>query len=756
MDIIKSNPRINNMLSRIRRKQQLNDALEQNNINVETTQQKQEAESDIKTDNISSQMSNALGLDVQTVGKSTAIQDAQEMMDIAGVGKGQTAGEVARDMSKQNKEFSDPFAKAFTSIGGTEGASAIAGTTALGAFYAGAENVAKGAFQATKLLSGPGGLGLNIIGPTERDPYGKPVAMGSGLLSQVSNKVMDIHYGVADKMAQGLAGYDQGYLNGQLVSLSPGFFGGQVLTGNVPTGLSASDFADMLGQARERADELEEMGVDTSKGTSIVDQFVSPRAAMEKGGIDADSFSSPTEAARAGIGYSSYDAKGNPTGAAPAGSQYSATGVFSSGSSDSDSDGGGSVSSVSDATDDPAENFDFNKGGSVGMQMGGDPKQQQAPTGEIGFVGGPPDKFTEQQTIADDIPKKVPEGAFIINAPAVEFAGKEDIKQMLVEAYELVAQADIDAGVDKSPKAAKIPSKEQVDIMISRGEVIVPPEVAKVIGYDRLEKINNRGKKEVARRKEESEQQEKPQARAVADGGVITTIDDVEFKNFYSSPEEARKVIDGIAKKLPLADTLAILMEGEAEVLGDEGLEGAAHVLINRADAEGYRDFGNTINEELTKKTYGKNKIFQFNALEPTKFRETLNKFKQDKDRYLKVRNIAEEVLAGSRKDFTGGALFFKNPTSSKAKDFKKMVDSGELIETTRTVSSSNPNFIHIYFKPRDFGTVVKKQPEIKESFRSLDPDVGTRPKVRIPESKGGSFLFRGSDYESGGAKPAF
>ena len=542
IDFIKSNPNLNNILMRTRRRRQLSDALKNNNINVETTQEKQEAESGNETGDVSSQLSGALGLDVETVGTSRAIEDAQEMMDVAGVGAGQTAGEVARDIAEKNREFSDPFAEAFTSIGGREGLGTAAGLTALGAFYAGAEDVAKGAFQATKLLSGPGGLALNIIGPTERDPYGKPVAMGSGALAQVSGKVMDIHYGVADKMAQGIAGYDQGYLNGQLVSLSPGFFGGQVLTGNVPMGLSASDFADMLSQSRERADELEEMGVDTSKGTGIVDQFVSPRAAMEQGGIDTDSFSSPTEAARAGIGYSSYDAQGNPTGAAPAGSQYSATGVFSSGSSDSDSDsdGGDSVSSVSDAADDPAEGFDFNKGGSVGMQEGGDPaqQQQQAPTGEMGFVGGPPDKFTEQQTIADDIPKTVPEGAFVINAPAVEFAGKEDIKKMLIDAYEK-------AGLDKSNINTKIPSKEQVDIMISRGEVIVPPEVAKVIGYDRLEKINNRGKKEVARRKEESQQQEKPQARMASEGGFMSP--DLSSPFFTKTTPATERFVPGIS-----------------------------------------------------------------------------------------------------------------------------------------------------------------------------------------------------------------
>jgi hypothetical protein len=319
---------------------------------------------------------------------------------------------------------------------------------------------------------------------------------------------MDIHYNVADKMAQGIAGYDQGYINNQLISVSPGFFGGKVLTGNIPVGMTAGDFTDLMEQAAEVEDEDAISGY--AQGNPL---------AMMEAGITVSDYDSSTQAAQAGIGYSSYDAFGNPTGAAPAGSQYSATGIFSGGDDNNNNDNGGGGSTDSGA--DTMGGEDVAYGGKIGMQMGGDPAQQQTPTGEMGFVGGPPDQFTEKQTIADDIPKTVPEGAFVINAPAVEFAGKEDIKQMLVKAYEIVAQADIDAGVDKSPRAAKIPSKEQVDIMISRGEVIVPPEIAKIIGYDRLEKINNRGKKEVARRQEESQKEEKPQAKSVAGGGFI-------------------------------------------------------------------------------------------------------------------------------------------------------------------------------------------------------------------------------------------
>lgn len=781
------NPQFDFLLSRARNRRRAKKSLEENNIEVQTTKEKIEESESGDTTTVGSQVADISGLGasgVSVTGVSQSIADAQEMMDIAGVGTGQTVGQVAfeteQDRAKAEFAQSNPVGAAIAGISTDAVVQGAIQTAPLGLAMAGQMEAARAAANIGSVISGPVfGAISGVIGPTMQDPYGQNVAMGSGLLGQVSNSLMSTHYSVAEQVAKGTPGYAQGYYGGSLVSVEPGIFGGLTYSGvNVPDihTLSPTEFMDMIEEEKAYGKSVEPFG--GIGATSVI---------SDPSTISVDTFDTPTQAAQAGVGYSSYSPTGQPTGAAPAGSQYSVTGVFSTGNDDNNTstssgslgttdvstsglgsiddsygyggnnDNNDSDSSSSDSGADTMGGEDVAYGGKIGMQMGGDPAKQQTPTGEMGFVGGPPDQFSEQQTIADDIPKKVPEGAFVINAPAVEFAGKEDIKQMLVEAYELTAQADIDAGVAKSPKATKVPSKQQVDIMISRGEVIVPPEIAKIIGYDRLEKINNRGKREVARRQEESEQDEKPQARQVAEGGAITTIDDVDFKRFYPSPEEARKVIDDISEKLPLADTLAILIEGEAEVLGDEGLEGAAHVLVNRANAEGYRDFGKSLGQELTKKTYGKNKIFQFNALEPTKFRKTLNKFKKDKDRYLKVRNIAEEVLAGAREDFTGGALFFKNPTSSEAKDFKKMVDSGELVETTRTVSSGNPNMMHIYFKPKDFGTTTKKQPNVNEGFISIPAETNNQQLApRRPESRGGSFLFRGSDYERGGATPAF
>ena len=134
----------------------------------------------------------------------------------------------------------------------------------------------------------------------------------------------------------------------------------------------------------------------------------------------------------------------------------------------------------------------FADGGRIGMQAGG--------ATPAGFVQGPPGQFSDRETVADDQPMEVPEGTFVINAPAVEHAGSQDIRKMILDAYTIAREKGLDIGrVD--PKLYE----GTVDVALSKGEVVIPPELAKIIGYDRLEKINNRGKKEVSRRQEASE-----------------------------------------------------------------------------------------------------------------------------------------------------------------------------------------------------------------------------------------------------------
>ena len=149
----------------------------------------------------------------------------------------------------------------------------------------------------------------------------------------------------------------------------------------------------------------------------------------------------------------------------------------------------GTEYSMSDFADDYAASYEgvidfgFREGGRVGLAMGG------APNMASGFVDRPPEQVPEDQTVADNRPAQLPEGAFVINAAAVEFAGSSDIKDMLIKAHKEAVRRGLT--VDKQGNGAKL-----IDVAISSGEVVVAPHLAKIIGYDRLTKINNRGKAE--------------------------------------------------------------------------------------------------------------------------------------------------------------------------------------------------------------------------------------------------------------------
>jgi hypothetical protein len=155
------------------------------------------------------------------------------------------------------------------------------------------------------------------------------------------------------------------------------------------------------------------------------------------------------------------------------------------------------------------EAYKFREGGRVGLAMGG------APGAASGFVDRPPEQVPEDQTVADNRPAQLPEGAFVINAAAVEFAGSNDIKDMLLKAHKESMRRGLT--VDKQGNGAKL-----IDVAISSGEVVVAPHLAKIIGYDRLNKINNRGKPETRERIEENGQAPAPATMQAATGMLIS------------------------------------------------------------------------------------------------------------------------------------------------------------------------------------------------------------------------------------------
>ena len=262
----------------------------------------------------------------------------------------------------------------------------------------------------------------------------------------------------------------------------------------------------------------------------------------------------------------------------------------------------------------------FAEGGRVGLAMGG------APGMASGFVDRPPEQVPEDQTVADNRPTQLPEGAFVINAAAVEFAGSNDIKDMLLKAHKESIRRGLT--VDKQGNGAKL-----IDVAISSGEVVVAPHLAKIIGYDRLNKINNRGKPETRERIEELGQR----PMGAAEGGFIDQpgeLGDVgedvpmqfeipaesleKFKKFgvkKQKREDIKTFIRGLSDEEAMA--LLLLTETSSSVDPLESMEAIGEVVRNRA-ASNYKDFKkvNNVKDVLLQQT--RKGAFQFSGLEPT------------------------------------------------------------------------------------------------------------------------------------------
>ena len=361
---------------------------------------------------------------------------------------------------------------------------------------------------------------------------------------------------------------------------------------------------------------------------------------------------------------------------------------------------------------------------------------------------------------------------------------------MLAEGYKKALTRDI--GVDKNFRIGKIPSREELDIQISRGEVVVPPHVAKAIGYDRLEKINNRGKREVERR-QKAGNQEKVQAGqgfAARKGGKfgveVTPVTQDRFssgwnaiKNKFKGKDgsdrrnKARDKIAEVLKTFAPQEILAFIAMSESSILGDRGAEGTLHSLMNRvgSNVDDFRPLTDIYSAAVKRfPGQGKDKVFQFNGIEITDFRRYLGEMQDPNSYTLKKFNkyveLADEVMTGQRKDFTGGSTFFWNPKSNKSKSnfFARGIASGRLIPTVTIKGPDGMEHQHLKIKgddvyersqfPKDnyidpkfaqkVGTdtkdsmFVQKDPE----FKQLDPKFARKNTTKKVEKDRSSDFF--------------
>ena len=211
------------------------------------------------------------------------------------------------------------------------------------------------------------------------------------------------------------------------------------------------------------------------------------------------------------------------TGFSGGNSGSSSSGSSSSGSSSSGSSSSGSFPSGPNLTN-------RKLGGVVHLQEGGTPEQammaqmqnqQVEEAGNLEMVNEP---NKDMSGVADDVPRQLEEGDFVINAPAVEMAGRSDVERMVTKAITELQRKGVK--LDFGTTADDIDS--MVDALVSNGEMIIPKVLAEQIGYDRLEKINNRGKERVEAKEKERQQiqqnptQPNPQQGMMAVGGQVS------------------------------------------------------------------------------------------------------------------------------------------------------------------------------------------------------------------------------------------
>jgi len=317
------------------------------------------------------------------------------------------------------------------------------------------------------------------------------------------------------------------------------------------------------------------------------------------------------------------------------------------------------------------------RGGFIGMNNGG-PVPDQG--GQSGFVDGvPPSQATDAQEVADDRPTQLPEGAFVLNASSVEFAGEQDISKMLFDAHEeAIRRGAVSQGTSGEA------TRKMIDVAVSRGEVVVAPYMVKIIGLDRLEKINKRGIRDTERKIEENGQELEGAARGgfldMNNGGEVASPFDehieipeetLEALKEFGQRKRQRGEIDKFMATLSDRDAimLTLLTETVSNITPVEDMEAIAEVIINRRDSD-YQDFKNvkTVKEVLKQHVDNNpNKAYQFSGLEPSVLEARLNEVidgtadKGLKKAFIAASNVTSPETEGYKR-LPYNTLFYTKP----------------------------------------------------------------------------------------------
>jgi spore germination cell wall hydrolase CwlJ-like protein len=355
---------------------------------------------------------------------------------------------------------------------------------------------------------------------------------------------------------------------------------------------------------------------------------------------------------------------------------------------------------------------------------------------ESGFVERPPSEVSDEKSVADDKPMVAKEEGMVLNAEAVKLAGEQDVAKMIKDAEDYVRGSGEEAADDR----------EATDIQISEGEVYISPQLADVIGRDRLRKINDRGIPKTEKKLQKAAKGGKIKGYQsggdVGDDGAYDAIvaaqerfadrfpGDTNQERVENARIEAQRIMQGLNAE----DAMAITMIGEASILGDDGMEAVGHVINNRANSM-YREYADqpTPVDVITRRLPGRD--YQFNALEFRTLRRTLNDITSSeygRRKFEEMRSIAAEIISGDREDITGGALLFWNPTTSTNQHIRDGLNDGTY-EVAYTQGQGNR--AHQFIRPVGTelaqNTAASEFPDVESGFMTPEP----APAAAIPEA---------------------
>ena len=273
----------------------------------------------------------------------------------------------------------------------------------------------------------------------------------------------------------------------------------------------------------------------------------------------------------------------------------------------------------------------------------------------VDAVAGPIMQEGASETgVADDVPMDAEEGAYVVNAAAIERVGVRDFEERILKPnIESLRKKGVEISLEqlKSP-AAQV--EGDTDVAVSNGEYYLPPVLVKEIGLDLLEKINKRGEQETEERIAEEEAPVDPMQQQVQ---ALKRGDRVKKKEV----EALARLL--IAEAIPGGDHDYTTSKEEDAKETYSNMQAVANVVGNRlrdkkTNFRKYKNYMDVISAKIPNGNYQ-----EFSGYNDKNYKEAHIK---QKERYKQALEIAEKQISGNLEDITGGATFFYNPRAVK------------------------------------------------------------------------------------------